>query len=392
VSSQTIVSSPSSGCLSDQTHPFAAPCQPFLYAQATSGNGFIQITPQAGTVGDAISGPNGNGGVPLSDANLFLVRDSSTMQIEQISKVQGAAQTSSAELNLDTSGTSSGGTIANAQADNDPATVSNQYSSVQPFQSATPLLSEFGNGNNGNGLTLVTSDNDSGTVVGTTAAANSPSPACADLTGTFLATVLPCGSASMQQAGSTTSTMAANLVLFAGPGAGSSLDTTQLAASAAPASPTRMFTSRLTTPSLGYCPTTPGDGCVHAGGQRSIGTATLAGLPSGLLGARPGGWGTGTDNYLVQLSGYSDSVAAESGVGTSGSLPSASQTGTPTLRYWNGTGYTSRTVNWGANPPTLRIPPVSLATSFNGQAVTVRITNTLVAGGYARSTSGSAPL
>src|SRR4051794_20865660 len=139
VSSQTIVSSPSSGCLSDQTHPFAAPCQPFLYAQATSGNGFIQITPQAGTVGDAISGPNGNGSVPLSDANLFLVRDSSTMQIEQISKVQGAGQTSSAELNLDTSGTSSGGAIANAQADNDPATVSNQYSSVQPFQSATPL-------------------------------------------------------------------------------------------------------------------------------------------------------------------------------------------------------------------------------------------------------------
>ena len=133
------------------THPFAAPCQPFLYAQATSGNGFIQITPQAGTVGDAISGPNGNGSVPLSDANLFLVRDSSTMQIEQISKVQGAAQTSSAELNLDTSGTSSGGAIANAQADNDPATVSNQYSSVQPFQSATPVLSEFGNGNNGNG-------------------------------------------------------------------------------------------------------------------------------------------------------------------------------------------------------------------------------------------------
>src|SRR4029077_8896538 len=145
----------------------------------------------------------------------------------------------------------------------------------------------------------------------------------------------------------------ANLVLFGGPGSGSSLGTTQLAAIAPPASPTRVFTSRLTppflrvcptrppapfptrppAPSVGYCPTTTGDGCVHAGGQRSIGTATLAGLPSGLLGARPGGWGTGAGNYLVQLSGYSDSVAVESGVGTSGSLPSASQTGTPTLRW-----------------------------------------------------------
>ena len=112
--------------------------------------------------------------------------------------------------------------------------------------------------------------------------------------------------------------MAANLVLFAGPGSGASLGTTQLAAIAPPASPTRMFTSRLTTPALGYCPTTTGDGCVHAGGQRSIGTATLAGLPSGLLGAAPAGWGSGANNYLVQLSGYSDSVAAESGVGTLG--------------------------------------------------------------------------
>jgi hypothetical protein len=152
-----------------------------------------------------------------------------------------------------------------------------------------------------------------------------------------------------------------------------------------------MFTSRLTTPSLGYCPTTTGDGCVHAGGQRSIGTATLAGLPSGLLGAAPAGWGSGANNYLVQLSGYSDSVAAESGVGTSGSLPSASQTGTPTLRWWNGSGYTTTNVTWGANPPTLSIPPVSIATTFNGQAVTVTITNSLVAGGTAKSTSGSAP-
>jgi len=48
-------------------------------------------------------------------------------------------------------------------------------------------------------------------------------------------------------------------------------------------------------------------------------------------------------------------------------------------------------VNWGPNPPALSIPPVSLATTWDGQAVTVTITNTLVLGGTATSTSGSAP-
>src|SRR5213076_2340167 len=64
-----------------------------------------------------------------------------------------------------------------------------------------------------------------------------------------------------------------------------------------------------------------------------LGTLTLIGLPSGLAsGVAPSGW----NGYLVQLTGYSDRVSAEAGVGSA--APTSSTTGT--LSFWNGTGYT----------------------------------------------------
>src|SRR6202035_2931657 len=39
ISAQTFVYSESSGCLTNTNHPFAAPCQPFLYAQASADSG-----------------------------------------------------------------------------------------------------------------------------------------------------------------------------------------------------------------------------------------------------------------------------------------------------------------------------------------------------------------
>src|SRR5262249_32883220 len=39
----TVLYSPN-GCLSTATHPFAAPCQPFLYGQGTSGQGSVAVT------------------------------------------------------------------------------------------------------------------------------------------------------------------------------------------------------------------------------------------------------------------------------------------------------------------------------------------------------------
>jgi hypothetical protein len=65
----------------------------------------------------------------------------------------------------------------------------------------------------------------------------------------------------------------------------------------------------------------------------------VGGLPSAING--PAGW----SGYLLQVTNFTDQVSAESGMG--GSNPSVSGTGT--LSYWNGAGYTSCTI--GTNCP-----------------------------------------
>lgn len=388
VSSQTIITSPGSGCLSSQNHPFAAPCQPFLYAQASSGGGYINITANS-AVGNAILGPNGGSGVPLVNAELSLDKVDSTMQVEQIAKVQGAVQTSGATLNLAGSSSSTGGVSATAEADNDPASTANQYNSAPANQSAILPLSASGPGPSGNGISDTTSVGDSGMVVSTAAAATTPSPQCTDLGGTLQTSGLPCGSATVQQQVATSAS--SNLNLFDNGLLGLvSLGPIPLATVAASPTASSVFTGRFTSPSSTYCPATSGDGCVHAGAQRSIGTVSLGGLPTGLL-SLLGGWGTGAGNFLVQLTGYSDSVSTESGVSTTRANAAQVQTSAPVLKYWNGSGYTIQSVNWGANPPLASIPTVSVQGLLNLQLVTVTISNTLVFGGTSTSTSGASP-
>src|SRR5438874_7220515 len=80
VENQSILYS-GNGCLSTATHPFAAPCQPFFYGTAASATGHVDVT----------------GNLPsadLSRGSLWLADFSSTMQIEQVSAVQGNTQTS----------------------------------------------------------------------------------------------------------------------------------------------------------------------------------------------------------------------------------------------------------------------------------------------------------
>ena len=100
VSTQTVVVSPSAGCLSAATHPFAAPCQPFLYAQATSGKGAIAITPPVGYPGTAITDPNNGQSVALQQAELAPAWDDSTMQIEQVSNESATGQTGQGLLSV----------------------------------------------------------------------------------------------------------------------------------------------------------------------------------------------------------------------------------------------------------------------------------------------------
>jgi hypothetical protein len=134
---------------------------------------------------------------------------------------------------------------------------------------------------------------------------------------------------------------------------------------------------------------------VHTDAQRSLGTLTIGALPSAVISALPG-WGTSSSNFLFQLSNYSDAVSAESGIGAAApcakqAATCASSSSTGSLKYWNGTGYTTTTVNWGATAPSITIPSVNLTTIVNAALVNVSITNTLTFGTTSTSTSGASP-
>jgi len=383
VSSQSVIYSPSNGCLSDQTHPFSAPCQPFLYAQSSTGKGSITISPVAGASGNPIQGVN------LTQAELDLAQADSAMQIEQTSKVEGSLTTSETAVNAG-SAQSSGATTVSSQADNDPATPATTQPSCPSSQGSTSTVSAFDPGGSGNGLSLTASSGDTGCTVSTASASSSSTPTCNDTTGTPLNTGLPCGSGNIQQTGSSE---AAGLTLGL---AGVSLGSTSIASVGAAPSASKVFTSRLTSAGTASCTTmgTSSDGCVHSDAQRSLGTVTLGALPSGVISSLPN-WGTGSSNFLVQLSNYSDAVSAESGIGAA--APCAKQaatcsgTASGTLKYWNGAGYTTTTVNWGATAPTTTIPSVNVTSIVNGAAVNVTITNTLTFGATSTSTSGTSP-
>jgi hypothetical protein len=118
---------------------------------------------------------------------------------------------------------------------------------------------------------------------------------------------------------------------------------------------------------------------VHTGAKRSLGTVQLAGLPAQVVtdGKAPSGWSS--DNYLIKLTNYADQVTAESGVGstapTATQSPASGSSG-PTLSYWNGSGYTNTTVNWGSNPPSITVPDVNITDG----SVTVFVSTTVAAG------------
>jgi Tfp pilus assembly protein PilV len=394
VSSQSVIYSTSNGCLSDQTHPFSSPCQPFLYAQSSTGKGAITIGPVAGAGGTPIQG------VSLDQAQMQLAQVDSTMQIEQTSHVQGQITTGATTLSVGGTPLSPvGGASATAQSDSDPGTNPTPQPTCPITQSSTSPLQASDLGGSGNGITLSDSSADSGCTVSTAASSSSSSPTCNDTLGTPQNTGLPCGSGNVQQSG-TSQSAALTLGL-----AGLSLGSTSVATVASAPVSSNVFTDRRTSPLATECTTMPlppptNDGCVHTDAKRSLGTVTLGAMPALFVSNLPLGtkWGTGANNFLVQLSNYSDAVSAESGIGAA--APCAKQastcsgTASGSLTYWTGigtTGYATASVNWGATPPNITIPPVNFNTLVGGAVVNVSMTNTLTFGTTSTSTSGTAP-
>jgi len=128
-------------------------------------------------------------------------------------------------------------------------------------------------------------------------------------------------------------------------------------------------------------PTSTNDGCVQAQQYRTLGTVTLLQLPVGLAGLP----GYDPTKGLVRLTGYTDSVTAEAGVGAA--APAAT-IASGTIEYYDGTTYQTMTPT---STPT-RIPfglQGNGVVAGNALTLQVSVTGDLWTGGT--STSDPAP-
>jgi hypothetical protein len=167
VQTQSLFATPG-GCLSTATHPFAAPCQPFLYSTSTSDNGSASLT---GTIV----------GIPLTTASVDLPGFGSSIQAEQITAVQGQSSTSGVTLQL--SGQSLqvlGEQQITSAADTDPAQPSVGYKTASALPQSTNTLSTTGGGYS---LTATLAAGDSATTTSAISATTSPSYPCPNVTG-----------------------------------------------------------------------------------------------------------------------------------------------------------------------------------------------------------------
>jgi hypothetical protein len=333
VTAQSIAFS-GSGCLSSATHPFAAPCQPFFYGSGSWDAGGIVVT-------GAIEG------LDLDSAQLVLPEDSSNMQIEQISAVQGIAHSSGVSLKLQSQSqpTTSALQRAASSADNDPSQPGNDYSSTTVAGSGSAISATGG----GSQLVLTPSSGDPGDTTSTTTASLANPAAPCPLT-MSQADKQPCGSSNIRQVAGMSATL--DLQPNASP-----LGLATLASVADSPAPATSFTNRdLQT---GF------DGVVRTQASRSIGSVVIAGLPANLPASDlPLGW----NGSLIQITGFTDSVVAEAGTNTL--APSVAASGT--ITYWNGAGYSSVAIAPGAGA-TLPVGSVHLATLWNGKILQIDV-------------------
>jgi type II secretory pathway pseudopilin PulG len=352
VQAQTIVYSPvgTPGCGSTATHPFAAPCQPFLYGTSDISEGGITIAPYSGSTGISC--------LSLDKAALWLPTESTNMQLEQIESVASSARTSGVELSgADGSNTLLGRQVVTAGSDSDPSQPKPEYDTQTVGTDATVQTSATASlGGCSNSLQVTSSGGDTASATATVlssalhACANSADPP------TNMLDSLPCGNAVATQGGS----MRAQLNLN---GLGNAI-LASVAGTPGSAADTNFDAS----PQTASCTSTAGDGCIHAGHRAALGSLRIGGLMSGLTGLAPLGF-----DYLVKLDGFSRTAAAEAGVGNAD--PSVSSTGT--IQYWNGLSYTSLAIGPGSS---VNIPLASVTLTNALAATTISLSGSLRTG------------
>ena len=311
------------GCRSTSTHPFAAPCQPFLLGVSSVARGNINL---AGTVV----------GTTFQSGDLYTSGVQSSVQQEQLSQAEGSFSQSGVRL-VDSLGatTAAGDISASSAADTDPGTGTSTWSEVT---CGTTVVCAGGSVSTGSSNSVVltapageTARSDSTTAAG--AANVCPPPTDAGQTDGK-----PCAGSRIQQGG----TLSAVLTLD---GTAVPLGSATLASIlAAAGSPNKTFSDRTQYSATGLCsPIAGSDGCLEQTTTRAVGTVNVGGLPANVPATLPWTGPNEWNGYYFSIVGYADGATAA--VGTNGSstgvpAPTASIGVGGTVYCWNGLGYT----------------------------------------------------
>lgn len=342
VETQTLIFSPE-GCRSTVTHPFAAPCQPFLYGTAVVPSGSLAATGSAA-------------GIPVAGTLLTAVARADA-QDEQIARITAISTASALQLGDQAA---AGQSVATA-ADND---VASSTLSAYDAKSTGPISStSLTNSGTDHTFTVRYTANPGDSPTAESAAAaggtdvcpTSPAPPDAETDSS------PCGRSRVTQAG----TLRTDLTLERG---ATPLGTATLYQAATAPNPTSAFVDRDSDDSP------PNPGPVIAKADRSLGEIRLGGLLSGV--DPPTGW----NGYLIRLFGYSDTATASAGTGTS--APSATING-GTIEYWTGSGY--QTMEVPSTTTTVPFTTLVATDTVGSTPVEITISGSIQAGGVVPS-------
>lgn len=374
---QSLFYSPT-GCRSTETHPFAAPCQPFFFGTASIPRGEVHIS---GSVANT----------SFRSGDLFTPALDSQVQREQMTQAQAGYTPTGVQI-VDDSGTrTAGGTTAvAAAADTDPGSSDTTLYATSSYSG--PSSSTLSTGSE-DVITFTSPAGDTARADATTQ--SGVAYVCPPPTDTNESDGRPCAGSRLQQGDD----LLATLTL------GDDVGTATLARiAAASSSPDKTFVdhvlyneSSTMLPDLAGCaPVSGADGCLEQSAVRRFGTVSVGGLPTSVPG--PANW-SGSDawnGYLVSIVGYADQVAApvgrqvlgSSATGSAVPAPSASVTA-GTVYYWNpATGsYASLSATSDGLVAALEASTVTATATVNGKTVTVTIS--VVAGSVTKATTGT---
>jgi prepilin-type N-terminal cleavage/methylation domain-containing protein len=367
VTERSVEFSPSR-CLSSATHPYSGACQAAFNADAGFANAVISIS-------DASGASNISGFDTAKQLQLALGSLSTTLGVEQVGKLTGKVQTTSAAATSDSGTSSTGGTIGTVAADSDPSSATlgtPQTASISQGSVNTVSLS-------GPAGTFNATPANGGT--GTLdAEVTSTGSSCQDAGGNPInALNRPCTWGTRQSSG-TGGTIKLQL-----PNGAPNFSVVSVGTEPAKARATVAII-----PGAGgtACPTASGAGCVTAQASRSLGAIALGGLPSGSGGdVMPSNWG----GSLINLSGVVESAYSDSGVGARATPRFTRSAGT--LTYYDASTSTVKSLDLTAlaSDQSVTVAPVTATYNLGNGHQTVITESATFTAGASSFTSSSAP-